>query len=377
MHGEKQISHFAAGTCVTTLHSVTNSKPGKSERPSRARARAPRIAVVVNGNAKGVTEDLVQILDQIVQTGDLFVSRTLEEGRDIARRVVAQGYPTVLTGGGDGTFSLMVTWVLEECASQDREPPRFGLLRLGTGNALAWVLGAQKPEGRGMFADLTRLRGAVGSNTLRLVDVDGRLAPFGGIGVDGMALNDFNQLKETFARLPLLSRYGTGAVAYALSIGGVTMPKLLRYPRMRFRIVNHGRPALRLDDDGQPMGQPVEAGGILFEGEARATIFSTIPYWGFGARVFPFAGEDPERFSLRIVDIGPLKVLANLSAIWRGTYRNERVFDWLVDDVVLEADAPLPLQVAGDAAGEHRRLRVRLLDEPIRVVDYYAPPAVD
>src|SRR5688572_17000124 len=62
---------------------------------------ADRVAVVVNGNAKQVTDDLVDILDQIVQSGDLFVSRSLAEATEIARTIVRRGYPTVLTGGGD------------------------------------------------------------------------------------------------------------------------------------------------------------------------------------------------------------------------------------------------------------------------------------
>ena len=52
---------------------------------SRWTTAADRVAVVVNGNAKQVTDELVEILDQIVQSGDLFVSRSLEEGREIAR----------------------------------------------------------------------------------------------------------------------------------------------------------------------------------------------------------------------------------------------------------------------------------------------------
>src|SRR5690349_24911033 len=99
-----------------------------------------KVAVVVNGNAKAVTDDLVEVLDQIVQSGDLFVSRSLDEGREIARTIVERGYPTVLTGGGDGTFVQMVTWVADEARKLGRPLPRFGLLRLGTGNALAWVL---------------------------------------------------------------------------------------------------------------------------------------------------------------------------------------------------------------------------------------------
>src|SRR6187397_1417486 len=107
--------------------------------PSRWSSAADRVAVVVNGNAKQVTEELVETLDQIVQSGDLFVSRSLQEGKEIARLIVERGYPTVLTGGGDGTFVQMVSWIAKVAEETGRTMPRFGLLKLGTGNAMAWV----------------------------------------------------------------------------------------------------------------------------------------------------------------------------------------------------------------------------------------------
>src|SRR6188768_658264 len=66
----------------------------------------PRIAVVVNGNAKSVTEEVISTLHQILMGGDLFVSRSLDDARHIARTIVTRGYVTLLTGGGDVTFTV-------------------------------------------------------------------------------------------------------------------------------------------------------------------------------------------------------------------------------------------------------------------------------
>ena len=184
-----------------------------------------RFAVVVNGNAKRVTDDLIAILDEIVRSGDLFVSRSLEEGKDIAARIVARGYPLVLTGGGDGTFGQMVTWIVRDCDARGIAPPRFGLLKLGTGNALAWVLGAENRRGRGVVPDLARLRRS-STKPLYLIEVDERLTLFAGMGADAIALQDFEEVKAWMQRLPVLRSYGTGALAYAIAIatGGVTRP---------------------------------------------------------------------------------------------------------------------------------------------------------
>src|SRR5262249_57366006 len=128
--------------------------PATPSVPPGPPSRGGRIAVVVNGNAKSVTAEVIETLDQILDSGDLFVSRRVEESEGIARTLVDRGYGTILTGGGDGTFTVVVTAVVAEARRRGVPLPRFGLLRLGTGNSLAWVLGASKAGGRGLEAHL-------------------------------------------------------------------------------------------------------------------------------------------------------------------------------------------------------------------------------
>lgn len=347
-----------------------------SVRPPPAGRYADRVAIVVNGNAKQVTDDLVEVLDQIVQSGDLFVSRSLEEGQEIAHTIVDRGYPTVLTGGGDGTFVQMVTWIVREAETKGSPQPRFGLLRLGTGNALAWVLGAQSPKGRGVVTDIARVRKEAGSRELRLLEVEGTLTPFAGLGIDATVLEHFNEVKAMFQRTPVLKRFATGGVAYLVAIVGRSMPEYLVRPHPPVRVVNEGEPAVCLGVDGQPIGDPIGAGEVLYEGPSRMVCMSTIPYWGFGARIFPFATDREDRFSLRAVDISSLDVAFNIRDIWNGTYRSDKVHDFLVERVSIHYDEPMPLQVGGDPAGARRVTHARLA-KPIRVVDYYSPPTVN
>lgn len=339
-------------------------------------ARAPhelRFAVVVNGNARGVTEDLVSVLDEILVAGDLYVSRTLEEGREIAKRIVEKRYDVVLTGGGDGTFVQMVTWITEDARALGVTRPGFGFLRLGTGNALAWVLGATSGGTRGVLVDIARARRAGAKGSLRLIDVAGKLAPFAGIGVDGMAVQDFEAVKSRLEKLPLLGPRTTGGLAYVISIGGVSMPKVLMQPTVHVRIVNDGAPTAKLGLDGKPLGKLVPRGGTLFEGPVRSCIFSTIPFWGFGAKVFPHADPRGDKIHLRAVNIDSVAVARNLRGIWNGTYRSPDVTELLVDRAILELEKPVPLEVAGDAAGSFTRLPIALHDEPVRVVDFFHP----
>ena len=334
-----------------------------------------RVAVVINGNAKDVTRELVDVLDQIIASGDLFVTRSLEEGREIALEIVSRGYQTVLTGGGDGTFSQMVTAVVHGCHDQGRPLPRFGLLRLGTGNALAWVLGAQKHH-RGVVADLARLRREGGHRNLRLLEVEEPLAPFAGVGVDALALRHFNEVRDVIAKIPVLGRYGRGRFSYFVAIAGRTLPEVLVRSHAHMRVINEGEDAYRVGANGQPEGPPIRRGETVFEGLARAVTFSSIPYWGFGSRIFPFADDREDRFNLRIVNLESMDVALHIRSIWNGTFRTPRLVDFLVDAVRIESDEILPVQIGGDAAGTSRCIHARLYPEPIAVVDFYAPPPI-
>lgn len=334
-----------------------------------------RIAVVVNGNAKSVTAEVISTLDQILLGGDLFVSRRLEDASEIARTLVSRGYGTVLTGGGDGTFTVMVTEVVREATTTGKPVPRFGLLKLGTGNALAWVAGASRAKGRGLSADIQRLQEDAGSRLLRLVDVEGFLAPFAGFGVDAVVLDDYSQVRSMLARTPL-KRYAPGGLSYVISSLTRSLPKFLVRPVPHCRVRNDGAPAHRIGEKGGRVGQPIAPGETIYEGPARIAGLSTIPYYGFGFRMFPFADEDPGRMQLRVSTISSLGFVRNFPGIWRGDYHDPNVvFDYLVEAVTIEMDPPTEFQIGGDPRGERARVRARVSREPIRLVDFYAPPS--
>jgi len=330
------------------------------------------VAVVLNGNARQVTDELVESFDRLVGSGDLFLSRSLEEAHRIAREIVEAGYPVVLTGGGDGTFVQMVTSISNEARGRKQEPPSFGLLKLGTGNSLAWALGAGTSK-KGMFADLARLRHDSAHRDVRLIEAQGLLTPFAGAGFDALGLQHFHEVRSVLRHLPWIGKQATGALSYAISIPMLTIPKLALRPRMKVRIINRGD-AERLDFSGRPRGESIQRGELLFEGPCIAALVSTIPYWGFGVRVFPFAEDrPPDRFCLRVVATSPLHVAAHMRSAWKGTYRHENLIDFYAEDVELQFDEPTAIEIGGDPAGMTRSLRARLHPAPVKLIDYAAP----
>lgn len=350
-------------------------EPNETGRRSGVPPARERIAVVVNGNARSVTHEVISTLDQILLGGDLFVSRRLEDSNDIARTVISRGYGTVLTGGGDGTFTVMVTEVIKEARRQAKPLPRFGFLRLGTGNALAWVVGASQAKGRGLAADIQKLREDAGSRPLRLVEVEGIMTPFCGFGVDAVVLRDYGEVKALLSKT-MLKRWAAGPLSYSVASVTRSIPSyfLRRVPHCR--ITNDGAEAYRVGAKGGILGPPIGRGEIIYEGPARIASASTIPYFGFGFRFFPYAEERPDRMQLRVSRIGPVEFVRNFPAIWRGEFDNPDVlFDYLVEKVTIEMDPPTAFQIGGDAHGDRARVQMSLSKEPIRLVDFYAPPS--
>jgi diacylglycerol kinase family enzyme len=360
---------------------MSASSPPASAGPSSSETSVPpaseRVAVVVNGNAKNVTDEVISTLDQILVGGDLFVSHRLHDCRDIAYTLITRGYGTVLTGGGDGTFMVMVTEVVREARRRGKALPRMGLLRLGTGNALAWVVGASKAKGRGLAADIQRLHQDAGSRPLRLIDVEGVIAPFCGLGADAQVLSDYQSMKRILQDTPL-RRFMDGPTGFIAASIVRTVPKYMLRPVHYCRVVNRGGDAYRLGAKGTILGPAIGCGEVVYEGPTRVAAMSTIPYYGFGFRFFPYAQERDDRMHLRLSTIGPVPFFTNFRAIWRGEFADPTtLFDYLVEAVSIELDPPAAFQIGGDEQGERSRLEASLSSETIRLVDFYAPPSAE
>jgi diacylglycerol kinase family enzyme len=333
-----------------------------------------RIAVVVNGNAKSVTDEVISTLDQILLGGDLFVSRSLEEADEIAQVVVSRGYGTVLTGGGDGTFSVMVTKVVAEAVRQGVSLPRFGFLKLGTGNALAHVVGASGSANGDLAADIRRLREDAGSREIALVQVDGVLAPFCGFGMDALVLQDYEATKRKLGGT-LFERLGTGRVGYTLSSLTRSLPRSLVRGPAQCTVINRGADCYRIGANGVIPGYSIPEGEILFQGPARLVGAATIPYYGYGFRAFPYAEERPDRMHLRVSNLSAPSFVRHFRSIWRGEYQNsDSIADFLVQSVDIQMEPESPFQIGGDFRYVTDEMRVNLAPHRIRLVDFYAPP---
>jgi hypothetical protein len=331
-----------------------------------------RMAVLLNANAKRVSKAVHGAIAHVVPPEDIFLSRNVDDARVIARNVVRRGYDTVFTGGGDGTFIGFLNEIFDYLAERAKpEAPRFGLLKLGTGNALANLLGASHGRG-GMMQELQKARaGEVpGIYQLDLVEAEGVRCPFVGLGIDAAIINDYAWLRNRY-RVGRLSRFIEGGLGYGLAVACRTLPRYLTHRRMpEVEIINQGGPAFRLDGRGQPTGPAIEHGEPIYRGPLKIVAAGTVPDFGFKLRFFPFAGRQRGKMHLRLFAGKYRSVLAHLPTVWKGEFFPDGLFDFHCDRVSMRFDRPMPLQIGGDAKGYRDQLNLGIADRTVDLLSF-------
>jgi diacylglycerol kinase family enzyme len=332
-------------------------------------APGPGVAVLLNANAKQVNASVRRALSLVVPDEHVYLSASAADASAIADEVVSRRYRTVFTGGGDGTFVSWVNRILESAERREAPPPRFGVLALGTGNAVAEVVGATRRHAH----DLARyLRGEVSQvRRLDLLTVGGRRTPFAGVGIDAAVLNDYVWLKKRLAETPL-RKLGVGATGYGLAVAVRSVPRHLLERRPCYcEIVNVGRAAWRLDARGARVGRPIGHGELLYAGPCMMAAASTVPYYGLGLKAFPFADRAPGSMQIRVLRrVGVPTILANLPRIWSGDFAHDGLLDFHADRVTLRCEKPMPLQIGGDAEGWRDEVTFGMAAERVEVVDF-------
>lgn len=319
-----------------------------SSNPTRT-----KVAVILNGNAKAVDDRLVSDLRGLLQDEALYVSQTLEQSKFIARHIVNQGFDVVLCGGGDGTFTQVITDIM---ALTPQKVPAFGILRLGTGNAMAEVLGSGERGLRGLAADLRAARDPARRGPMSLLRSEGKLSPFVGVGIDAMILEDYLSTRRLLK--PVLGKAFNGPLGYALAIASRTTWRLCTKPLPRITIRNEGAAAYRVDLRGRRLGKSIPRGGIIYQGPVTMAGASTIPYYGFRCKLFPQADKLSGRFQLRVGMASPSTMLSQVPAVFRGDFSSEQMWDYACAAISIHCEEGTPFQIGGDLQGTRHEIQI-------------------
>lgn len=336
------------------------------------------VAVMVNRNARQVGDRAIEALSQIVAPRDLFVSRSFLDLRSGVRQMLERGYSTVFCGGGDGTLMALVNEFDRQLAGPRSVPsvrPRFGILRLGTGNSLASLVQASPARGCRFVGDVARAQAGEATHFRRLdlLSVEGKSAPFAGVGVDGQVLNDYVALKRRVSDGPLKALL-TGPGGYFSSVVTRTLPRCLTRPVLfDCEVVNGSKgPAYRLGAGGQSI-EELAPGALMYRGRALMAAASTVPCYGFDLRMFPFAGQRRGMMQLRIGEVTPTEALFNLGQLWKGRWEHPGLHDFHATEVRIRFDQPQPLQIGGDGEGYRDDLTLGMSEKPIELLDLGRP----
>lgn len=320
-----------------------------------------RVVAIVNGNARRVRGGVRDKLAQVLPGGVRFTT-SLDHAREVIRADIARGIDLMVLAGGDGTIVMGLALIAEACRGTGRPEPAIGVLRLGSGNAFADAVGAS----RDAAGDLARLiRGDGRWRRLAMLEVLGMRAPFVGLGLDAQLLEDHHQVGKLIDRVPGARRLGGGA-RYVLSVGLRSIPRFARDNRAHATVINLGAPAIEMGEGGAT-GREVPTGHVVWKGPCTLVAGGTIPFFGFGLKMFAFSHVRRDRFHLRCGDGKLLEILRHVPAAFRGEYFSRHTADYLCERVRVELDVESPVEAGGELLASQRKVELGL-GKPITVV---------
>ncbi len=343
-------------------------------------------AVILNRNAHRVSRSLVRSARRAAPRIALYTSRTKEEGYQIIKEVLDRGYRRIICGGGDGTLVHILSAAkqhLEQRNNRTHEKgqpgpeglpqpalPELGVLKLGTGNSLAPILGSK----RGLQPVRQLAQGAeFQTQRIHLIESEDRCFTFCGLGWDAQILNDYVWLKER-CRPRLLARMLQNLIGYFAAILFRTIPKvLLTRKRAVATVRSLGQEVYRIGSDGTLEAVACAPGEVFYEGPIHAIGAATTPYYGYGLKAFPDAMKMPGFMQVRVMKAGVTELLTHVPSIWQGTYKSPNFLDFLVEKVHFTFSETVPLQIGGDAEGYRRELALSVSETSVDFLDFSSP----
>lgn len=324
---------------------------------------------MLNARAKRWTGTLHAEILRWVPSQDLFLTEDFNQAERTVDRLIKDGYETIFTGGGDGTIVYLLNAIedrIRKGVVAREKAPVVGVLRMGTGNALASYLKTGE-----IVEDLAKLRGGAPLITYDVGMIEGSegLYPFAGFGLDALILNDYDAIKEV-VRGRSVENYVTGMAGYALAVTTRSIPTALRSKHVPVEFVNNGE-AYEIDPKGNVIRE-FKAGETIFKGDVKIFGVGSIDNWGFDLTMFPHCTKMPGFFQLRTFSGSVMWIVRNLHRFWKGELQEGYHWDFLCNDVTCTIlDGSLPYQVAGDAKGYQTNATWKTPQYPVRLAVAY------
>jgi diacylglycerol kinase (ATP) len=236
-----------------------------------------------------------------------------------ARKASEDGIDLVVSCGGDGTLMGVVHGIMESAPSDPGNPPRLGILPLGTGNDFSRTLG--------IGTDLAKAAECLYRGDPIPIDVgtwscaagSGHFLNVAGCGFDACVAERINR---GFRRVG-------GTLAYVLAV----MQTLAHY---------------------RPTEMTIDADGRRTRLRAMLCAAANGTSYGGGMKVAPDARLDDGKLDVVTVgDIGTLDFLLTFPKVFQGAHLSHpKVQVITAHQVTVDAERPLPVLADGELVGE-------------------------
>jgi diacylglycerol kinase family enzyme len=320
-----------------------------------------------NTNAKRVTDERVAHFQRTLPDARVYAASTFDEAKRHADELVKK-LPTILfCGGGDGTVLTLLNFLRERGVTKF---PVIGLLKLGTGNGWPSAVGARRFEKQ--LHDLPGLSLTPPLHHYPLIEVEGRVCQFAGVGWDATLLHDYKRNLERrenqLVAGDLASHMSKGVWGYLYSLFRITVPAELARAKDRtvLKLENLGEPALTFDAHRKRV--PVER-RVLYEGPMSIGAAGVEPYWGAMFKAFPYAEAEKGRFNFRVYDRHVLAGVNNMFNFWQGR-DVPGMHDFWVTGVRLHLSRAMPYQMGGDVVGPREVVDFTLARETVELIEW-------
>lgn len=291
LYSSSMVGPGAAETNNTTAAVLASSTSNIASESSRKSSQKGRTAVILNRNARGVSDWVVETVQEILDNDEntVFVTTTAEEAVDAARQIMhgTKDYQLVVPVGGDGTLTTTIQSMCEAAivdsddgtvttyAQALQKLPLIGYIPLGTGNGVGSVVGCssqvvniknresswwsrvRRRNGKKQelvavlealkevgttTASFTNIGDATGLDTsivkLPMMEISskdmikqgtqvGELCFFAGVGFDSLMLNDFKEIKAWSKKTGFLTSILSSVTGYCVALVVKTLPKTL------------------------------------------------------------------------------------------------------------------------------------------------------
>ncbi len=332
------------------------------------------IAVLLNANARLVTDKVKRSLERAIPRAHLFLSHTKEEALAYVKQIIDKDYKTIFSGGGDGSFVHLLNMVRDTLKARGetghKEPtlPRFGILKLGTGNGISSFVGS---SGGTRILERGFDENSMKTLDMALVETGNRVFHFAGSGFDARLLRDYSDLMKNL-KTPEMRKSFSGLAGYFAAGLGKTVPESLF-------IRDRGEVRVEVEDlensyfiqhrNGKDVIIPIE-NPLLYTGPSTAVGVATEPFYGYNIRAFPFATDKVGFMNLRLLLSKPVSLVANMRKYWDGSYRGAGVKDFLVKKVKVTYEKAVPFQIGGDFYDHMQEVVYSVFPQALKLLDF-------